>query len=346
MTDLDRADHLIVLGRAAEAEDLCRRHLTEQPDSAEALWLLNRALNKQRRWHEAVPVGRAALAVAPETVNLRITLVDSLIEVGQVEEARQIALGSVHLAPHDWSCRYSLTQALLGGRRPLVSQALEQANECVRLAPNSPDAHNLAGLCLDRLGLSDQARVAYAKALELDPQHALAMNNLATLDIGVFRLRRASRGFSSALALEPDAPLVQENLRVLMWRLSYRLFLTVLGAAAVVGILVATTDTWLPRALVGCVLLVLCGWLAESSRRALPRGISRSWRAIASRLGFRGWCYAVVVVFALVCVCAMAFAPHAVAVSFGLSLLVVLRILGLLVIVTAVIGAVVSLFRR
>lgn len=344
--DLDRARHLLDLGRATEAETLARHHLTEEPDSADALWVLNRSLNKQKRWAEGARAGRAALAVDPEAVPIRITLVDALIETDQIDEARQIARGSVQLAPHEWSCRYSLAQALLGGRHPAVSEALEQANECVRLAPNSPDAHNMAGLCLDRLGLADRARVAYAKAIELDPQHSQAINNLATLDIGIFRLRRAARGFGSALALDPDAPLVQENLRVLMWRLAYRLFLAIVGAAAVVGILVASTDLWLPRAVVGLVLLGLCGWLAESSRRGLPRGIGRSWRALGSHLGFRGWCYAVIDAFALVCVCSMAFAPHDVAVAFGLSLLVALRLLGVVVIVTAVCGAVLSLFRR
>ena len=346
MDDLARAQQLLELNRAPEAEGLARQHLAEDPSSADALWILNRALNKQERWAEATRAGRAALAIDPEATHLRMTLTDSLLEAEQIDEARQIATGSVQINPHDWRCRYTLAQALLGGRLPLVRDALDQANECVRLAPNSPDAHNLAGLCLDRLGLADEARVAYRKALELDPQHTTAMNNLATLDIGIFRLRRASRGLTSALAINPHEAVVQQNIRILVWRLAYRLFLAILGAALVIGILLASSDLWAPRAVVGAVLIGLCGWLAQSSRQHLPRGISRSWRSLAGQLGFRGWCYALVDGFALVCVCFMAFAPHPVAVGFGLALVLVLRVAGLLVIGGAFLGAVVSLFRR
>lgn len=346
MSDLSRAEQLIELNRAPEAEQIARRHLVEDPDSADALWVLARSLNQQERWSEATRAGRAALALEPEGTHLRMTLCTSLLEDAQVEEAREVATGSVRIDPHDWRCRYSLAQALLGGRLPLVRDALDQANECVRLAPNSADAHNLAGLCLDRLGLNAEARTAYRKALELDPQHAMAINNLATLDIGFFRLRRASRGFSSALAIDPHEAVVQENLKILIWRLAYRLFLAIVGAALVIGILLAATELWLPRAVVGAVLIGLCGWLAQSSRQHLPRGISRSWRSLAGLLGFRGWCYAIIDGFALVCVCAMAFAPHAIALGFALALVVVLRLVGLFVVGGAILGAVVSLFRR
>lgn len=346
MSILIRAEHLLDLGRAPEAEQLARQHLLEDSSSVPALHVLSKALNDQSRWSEAAEAGRAALAIDPESTDVRITLTESLLELEDVVTAHAIASGAVRSDPHDWRCRYSLTQTLLAGPHPRIRDALDQANECVRLAPNSPDTHNLMGLCLDGLGLEDRARACYRKALELDPQHAPAMNNLATLDLGVFRLWRASRGLTSALASDPQSATVQQNLRVLIQRLAYRLFIAVVAAAAVVGILLAATDRWLPRAGAGVVLIGLCTWLAHSSRHHLPRGMSRSWRTLAGQLSARTWLFVGFDAVALVCVSCMSFAPRPIAIGFGAALLVAVRLGALLMIGGAIVGAVVSLVRR
>lgn len=342
---LDRAETLISLGRPAEAETMIRAHLGQEPDSAHALWLLAQCLNRQDRYADAATAGRRALALEPEDTGVRITLTNSLLELDQVDEARELALGTVHLDPQEWVSSYVYAQALMAGRRPRTRDALGVANHVVRLAPNSADAHNLAGLCLDELGDRDAARRAYEKALELDPQHAQAMNNLATLDFGMFRMRRASRGLVSALQTEPGEKVLQQNLKILVARLSWRLYLAILGAGLVIGILLGTDGPWSVRAVVGLVAISLCGWLAESSRQHLPRGIGGTWRGLFGNLDLGGRCYLALAGFALICVTFMAFAPRDVAVGFAIALLTVARLVGLLLIIGCVLGAIRSLFR-
>ena len=62
-----------------------------------------------------------------------------------------------------------------------VLKALEDANSCIRMSPGWSKGYNRKGSCLLRLSLTDEAILAYEKALELDSSNTEAINALIRL---------------------------------------------------------------------------------------------------------------------------------------------------------------------
>lgn len=360
--ELVRAEQLLELGRAAEAEQLARTALGQDPSSGTGLELLARSLRQQDRNEEGAQVARAGLGHHPDSPDLQLALVDCLVDLvggeasgrsrgrrgdaALVDEARATAVRLVRTEPHWWVSHYAHARALLAGDRPRVRDALLAAQHAVRLAPHAADAHNLLGICLDMLKQPEAARAAYQEALRLNPQHALAMNNLATLDVGFFRLRRAARGFRDAAALRPGETLPQQNLRTLTTRLAMRTLVVVLAGAGALAIALAAGAPWWARALLGTCLVAGAVWLVHHSRGYLPRGMTLTWRSLNDAIGWHERLWLAITSSALVCLVAMSFAPHHLAVEAGFAMLFIGRMLLIALIVGGVLGAISGLKRR
>jgi Flp pilus assembly protein TadD len=246
------------------------------------LLLLARSLNGQGRAHEAMGPAWEACRVDPNSVSALVVLSEAASQAGQTAYAVDIAERAVSLAPHGFVSHYTLGRALLRDHR--VSDARRQAEETVRLAPSSPDAHNLVGMCFSAQARPREARIALGRALELDPQHAQAMNNLAILDIQT-RPVRATRALTRAASVDPHLRTIHQNLRVAGQRLLYWLAWAAL-AIGVVEVIVSKAEG--PR-VVRVGLLVVLGVLmvAVASRfvMSLPRGLVRSPRDVVRVIG-------------------------------------------------------------
>ncbi|MDT0200323.1 tetratricopeptide repeat protein [Nocardioides sp. AE5] len=337
MTDLDRAEHLLDLGRAAEAEQAARTVLASQPGHAAALHLIGRALHLQERNQEAEAALRSALAVDPDAAVVMISLSEVLFTLRRAAEATAVARRAVDLEPHWWVAHYQLARCLVAGNREERRSAHLVARESVRLAPHSADAHNLHGMALDEAGQRRKARAAYHRATELDPEHGPALNNLAVLDNSVWRVGRATRSLRQALAIDPSDPTFRANLGILVAQLAYRLLLVMAACGLVVGILIlaGTAPVW--RALVGTALLVLVTVVARSTWRTLPAGLRATPRSLLSQVGWRGSILVVALAPLGVLLCLMAFAPLEVARGAGAALVVVVRMLAIIGIVSLVV---------
>lgn len=360
--DLTRAAQLLELGRPAEAERLARAALGADPTSLDAAEILANALNHQDRAEEGAEVARRGLGQHPDSADLLLVLVDCLVDqVGMessgrmrrkrgdadlVDEARQVAERLVRTHPNWWVSHYAQARSLLAGNRPRILDALHCANRAISVAPHSADAHNLAGLCLDGLNQADAARAAYQEALRLDPQHAMAMNNLATLDVGIFRLRDAARGFGTAASLEPDEELPRQNLRMLTIRLAARILIVAAVGAIALAVTLAAEAPWWSRFLVGAALLGGTGWFVQVSRGYLPRGMALSWRTLIGALGWIERIWIGITVVALCCLVAMSFAPREFAIDAGMAMLVIGRALLIGTIVAGLLNAFRGMRRR
>ena len=233
--DLERAETLLDLGRAAEAERVARDHLAAQPESAGALNLLCRALNEQRRHPEAEQAIRAALELEPDESMHVLQLASTQTQLGQQARAVDTALHLLDLEPYEWSSHYILCQALLSGRRPRTRQAYDAAVEARELAPWNPDTHNLVGMCAADLRRPEEAEAAYREALRLDPQHAFAMNNLAALALDRGEFGSAGAGLTAAAQTTPQEGIIRANLDLLVVKWSQRLLYVELGVGRAGG---------------------------------------------------------------------------------------------------------------
>jgi tetratricopeptide (TPR) repeat protein len=117
------------------------------------------------------------------------------------------------------------------GRR---EEAVKIAEHALALDPLSPLINNQVGLRRTDVGRFADARTAYARAIQLDPELAIAYSNLGDLlAYGYGRLDRAVPWYVKAVSLDPGSP----------WALG-----AILNAYWCLG-MEAETDEWLTRTL-------------------------------------------------------------------------------------------------
>jgi Flp pilus assembly protein TadD len=326
--DLAQAESLMDLRRHAEAAAAFRDVLARDPESVQAMLGLGRALNHLDQQEEAEQVVRRALALSPERANGYHVLVDVLCDRRDGPAALVAAETGLRLEPHSFTSHYQHARALLGQRRPRVRDAYASALRAVDLAPLDPDAHNLVGICLDRLGNRPAAQTAFRNALAADPTHSLAQNNLAATEIESGRLRQAAAMLRNAVGNDPQEKRLHDNLDVVLLVLGRRILFSLAGTAIVLGILLVNEAPWWARALSGAAYLVVLVWFVSGVRAQLPRGVGQWGRGIWHRTQWRGKYLLALLAFLSVCVLLLAFAPSTVAIVTGLALAATLQVLG------------------
>jgi Flp pilus assembly protein TadD len=86
--------------------------------------------------------------------------------------------------------------------------ALGDAYRALRCRPDSAAAHNTLGTVLQALGQTKNARRAFDRALELDPDATFALNNLCYLSLQEIKAREAQQACERALAKKPLEPML------------------------------------------------------------------------------------------------------------------------------------------
>ena len=165
-----------------------------------------------------------------------------LWQTGRVEEALQELTEAMKIALHDgdviWNCGQVLTE--LG----FLEDALEVYQDFVKNHPDEPEfteaIHSLEGLLNDtdgtahagrklveqgehlfRQGKVDEAIASFKEALEIDPDLAVAHNNLAIAYHDKGKLENAIQALMSAMRLAPDDPDVIWNCGQILIELGY-----------------------------------------------------------------------------------------------------------------------------
>jgi tetratricopeptide (TPR) repeat protein len=200
----DRADEvvwfglgqtLLALGRPAEAVDALREAVRLRPDYTAAHRDLGRALLESGRPDEAAHALERAAQVAEETRDLQT---GREIAVLRARAATRGGQGEAKASAAPDSARTRSRAAAPSGTAS--QSALQLAREALRQLGN------------DRL---ERATALYERALEADPQLALAWNGLSV----AWRLRgdleRAIEAARRLVELEPDDPLSHTNLSIL-----------------------------------------------------------------------------------------------------------------------------------
>lgn len=157
-------------GKLAEAEQICLKILSADPESAATLNLLaviNMALGR----HEA------ALTNCDRALSVRGDFVEAFVNRGIV-------------------C-YALKR---------FTDALSNYDRAIALRPNNANALSNRGNALNKLQRHDEALQSYDRALALEPNHAEALYNRGFTLNKLGRFGEALADFDAALALRPDYP--------------------------------------------------------------------------------------------------------------------------------------------
>lgn len=236
-----RAATLLDLNRPAEARALLEPLVAVDPGDARAMGLLGRCHQLEGNFPRAYDLCRAAVAVAPDDVDVLIGCADVARQSDYGHAAVGWASHAVALAPVDVRALQILSLAEVADNKP--TSALTHATKALATEPNDAEVRVAYAMALDACAREVDAVEQYVTVLRHWPENVNALNNLAALRLAVGDLRRSGRLFSRALAINPRLTVVSRNMdlagevgrRVLAARLA--LVFGILGIARHTGAL-------------------------------------------------------------------------------------------------------------
>lgn len=198
---LGKAKYALSIGRADEAEKICRKRLERNPDDTSARVLLSQALLAQNMSVEAAEEARRALREQPTNVDANLILSSASLQRASLRgvpaEAESAARRAVQLAPKASKTHVQLAEVLAAKKD--FKGARDEADEAIKLEPRLAGAHLIKAIVLltdkDPLGAiqaSDnalrydrtltQAEFIKANAYMDTKQYDDALNALDTVD--------------------------------------------------------------------------------------------------------------------------------------------------------------------
>lgn len=229
---VERAEHLIDIGRADDALRLLGEALAAEPQHAGALTEMARAHRVGKRPVEALRAVDRALAIAPQDGYAAYLRADILVDL-KYPQALEAADHAVRVRPWWWAAHAVRARALVLFRRR--DEALAAARHAVSLEPNIAGSHYALADVAEDIGHKDLAEAEYREALRLNPTDAAARIGLAGLDMRRWRLRRGADHLLEAAPLTPRAADIASGLQRFV-DLAFMLCLAAVGVAALVAI--------------------------------------------------------------------------------------------------------------
>lgn len=191
-------------GRLAEAEQVYRQILQQQPNYADALNLLGALLYQQGRFDEAVAFFQRVLTLQPDNPNAFNSVGVALKGQGQVEAAIDYYRQALALQPEHAEVQNNLGNALkeMGDLKGAIA-AYEQA---LAIKPNYPEAHHNLGVILKDQGQLEDAIAHYQAAILQRPNYAEVHHSMGVALHRQGKLQEAIAYHQQAIALKPNYP--------------------------------------------------------------------------------------------------------------------------------------------
>jgi len=200
-TTLQWAASALMQGRADDAERLAREVLKQIAQHPRALYLLGCALLLQERAREAIPpLEKAARAGQDPAVETHLAV--ALRRVGRMDDALARLTRAIKRRPAHGEAFHELGYLLLSLQRfdeaiATLEHGLEQISET---APDAVPLWVQLGVVHHTQRDRHKARAAFAKAIEIAPDHPGAHYNMGSLLIADAEFARAVEHLQRALA--------------------------------------------------------------------------------------------------------------------------------------------------
>src|SRR5439155_17319087 len=193
-------------GRLAEAEEIYRRILAQQPDNADALHLLGVIAAETNHHDSAVPLLMHAATLAPEHWEYWQDLGRSLGQLGRMEESVAARERAADLRPGDGQLRFEVGVALAFAAQH--DRAVDHFERSIALGGGDDPAVVYFNLGVSRAALRQLAAAiaAYRHALALRPDYMKAWTNLGNALKDHGRIEESVEATSRALELSPGWP--------------------------------------------------------------------------------------------------------------------------------------------
>lgn len=197
-------------GRAGEASHIAAKHLSTSPDDLAALALSAESAIALGVADKAEPLLRLVLGRVPSFVPARLLLIQALMRQDKLLESRTLVEDVIASRPNDITALRLLAriQTDLGAQEAAASTY----EQLLKLDDTLPDLWILYGDALRFLGRKIDSRLAYQRALTIDPHHGQAWWSIVNLDPAAVEEQQTAK-IEDALAARRDQPEHAGNLR-------------------------------------------------------------------------------------------------------------------------------------
>jgi protein O-GlcNAc transferase len=202
------------LGQLDEAVSCYEQAARLRPDDPSPLVELAALLMQRGGFEAAVGWYEQVLRLWPTCVGAYSNMGLAFLALGRLEEARLSFEQALYLQPDLPEAINNLGLALLNEGR--VAEARLRFERAIQLRPDLVDARNNLGLACSAEGEPDQALASFEQAVRIDPYHFGALTNLANAYQDQGRAAEAIACFRQALASRPDDAPVHSNLLLAM----------------------------------------------------------------------------------------------------------------------------------
>jgi tetratricopeptide (TPR) repeat protein len=192
--------------------ETARDWVAADPENARAHLAAGQALLNLKRYPEADPFLRRALAGEPQNSVAHRFISIAHFHGGRFKEADEAIQKAISLSPEDHYNWYHL--AWMFYRQGDRLSARKYAERARQLAPRDADVVNLLALCAPSGGAASEQKLRqYEAALELDPENAEVHNNIGAYHLNVTRdFVAAEECFRRALFFDPALKTARANL--------------------------------------------------------------------------------------------------------------------------------------
>jgi tetratricopeptide (TPR) repeat protein len=192
---------------------------------------------RARRLQEAETLGRQALESRPDDIEA-LSLLRQIAQVlHRTDDERRLLTRILELAPDHAVSLHGLASLLR--REGHRNEALKPGIKAVEIDPQFALAHNTLGLCYLELGDSARAIGCFQTAVSIQPDFASAYVNMGSAYIRTGRSGEAADCFRQAVKIDPNAPQALQALgHLLMQQRKWR------EATGVLRQVVSLLPTW------------------------------------------------------------------------------------------------------
>ncbi|HVX10534.1 MAG TPA: FkbM family methyltransferase [Pirellulales bacterium] len=202
----------VQLGQLDEARASLRQATSVNPRHADAHNHLGVVLAQQAALDDAIASFRRALELKPDNLEVLNNLGLALLRQDKPKEAIAIFQRALEIKPEDNKARHNLNRALR--EQGHFEELLVSQRHAVGQFPDSAQAHNDLGLTLYEQGRFEEAATAFRQALMVKPDLAEAHNNLGLVHASQSRLDEAISAYRRAIVLKPAFAEAHNNLGI------------------------------------------------------------------------------------------------------------------------------------